>query len=220
MVSEGRPIGRKYEWRDTVHGPQLWNLDEDCWALWYGIGAIGISDETKAEIDAALNPTWGAADEALAAARSEVDELRRKLEYERDPSGVLIRGGHHRRCAKVRYPHALYPCSCAMEITRAHYVLDLYAAGKCTTEAGSADRCKDQKHPWLPPGRHYCEGSLSSSAHDGRRVCETCGSARYPDVDEEWRSYEEDLIAATTAHLPECSICRRRHGAEVEHACE
>jgi len=78
-----REIGRKYEWRDTQHGPQLWNLEEKCWSLWYGIGAIGIADYTKAEIDSALNPCWGISDEALAAEKEQVvaltkerDELR------------------------------------------------------------------------------------------------------------------------------------------------
>lgn len=46
---------RKYEWRDTRHGPQLWDTQNDCWAIWYGIGAIGVSDEVKKEIDEALN---------------------------------------------------------------------------------------------------------------------------------------------------------------------
>ena len=48
----------KYEWRDTGHGPQLWMNTEGGgghWVLWYGIGAIGISPETKENIEYHLN---------------------------------------------------------------------------------------------------------------------------------------------------------------------
>jgi len=41
----------RYEWRTTKHGPQIWDLEKGCWALWYGIGAIGVSEELKRDIE-------------------------------------------------------------------------------------------------------------------------------------------------------------------------
>jgi len=80
----------RYEWRDTGHGPQLWSLERECWALWYGIGAIGIADDTKAEIEAALNPCWGAADEALCAAREQRDAAEAEAERLRATRAALL----------------------------------------------------------------------------------------------------------------------------------
>jgi len=65
-------------------------LERECWALWYGCGAIGIADELKAEIEAALNPCWGAADEALEAAREQVAELKKALRLCYDPLAIAV----------------------------------------------------------------------------------------------------------------------------------
>ena len=48
-------MSQRYEWRETPHGPQLWDLEHQCWVLWYGIGAIGITNDVKAEIITAIN---------------------------------------------------------------------------------------------------------------------------------------------------------------------
>lgn len=33
----------RYEMKRTNHGMQLWDNKRKCWAMWYGIGAIGFS---------------------------------------------------------------------------------------------------------------------------------------------------------------------------------
>ena len=60
----------RYEFKDD----QLWDNEYDCWVMWRTVsGRIGMSDEFRAEIIAAINPCWGAADEFNAAIREDLD---------------------------------------------------------------------------------------------------------------------------------------------------
>lgn len=52
-----------FEWRDTKHGPQIWDDERNCWVLWYGIGAIGVSEHLQQRMIDGLNliqdtPQW------------------------------------------------------------------------------------------------------------------------------------------------------------------
>lgn len=63
----------------------------------------------------------------------------------------------------------------------------------------------------------YLERLISQLKREGYRKCEECGELRLMEGD----SCEECQHDRDTAqYSPECSICRRRHGLEVIHACE
>ena len=108
---------------------------------------------------------------------SRVSMLESQLEFERDPSGAMVRRGHERECARTQFPRALHPCDCDVIRARRGCEAERLEAALCTTVEGSWTG-PPPPGGWLPKGHRYCDGRLEYTPRDGRdeMTCQMCGT--------------------------------------------